>query len=387
MTTRSRSCGNNPLLQISVCIEWREKMRKVMFSAILVLSVILSTRVSHADKPIVTDEFDRFLVTKDTKIGEVLGEIELVFENPLKTTWSLVPPVPGGDRRHYLKEGQLDATEIVEIDPDTAELKLKAIPPQNPAHYYAEVRATNSDGWMEQVLIIIALPETPKLENALDIFTQRAEGGGIGFYATERVDPKKVEYAANVARALLMKDRRGAGRVTEYVRERNAVMTLFYTFEERNTAIGFYMHRRNLGIRTQDLEDEEIIPDYLRLGGPRDLRRDASVEEITHLIHRGGIRRAYPGVQERLEHATQEAVKRGFYRPQDGLPADSFADEYLAFGLDIYYGVRTHRSYNGMPLTPDNLKIIDPELYDILAFLFPTREEFFKEMGWEADLD
>ena len=41
---------------------------------------------------------------------------------------------------------------------------------------------------------------------------------------------------------------------------------------------------------------------------------------------------------------------------------------------------------NGMPLTPESLKIIDPELYDILSFLFPTREEFFKEMGWEADL-
>jgi hypothetical protein len=362
-------------------------MCKRMFSVILILSAVLSAGVSYAEKPIVTDEFDRFLVTKDTKIGEVLGEIELVFENPLKTTWSLVPPVPGGDRRRYLREGQLDATEIVEIDPDTAELTLKAIPPQNPAHYYAEVRATNSDGWMEQVLIIIALPETPKRENALDIFTQRAEGGGIGFYATERVDPKKVEYAANVASALLMKDRRGAGKATEYIKQRNAVMTLFYTFEERNTSIGFYMHRRNLGIRTQDLEDEEIIPDYLRLGGPRNLRRDASVEEITHLIHRGGIMKAYPGVQERLEYATQEAIKRGFYRPQDGLPADSFADEYLAFGLDIYYGVRSHRSYNGMPLTAENLKIIDPELYDILAFLFPTREEFFKEMGWEADID
>ena len=367
--------------------ERRQTMRKAILSAILMLSATLFTSVCCAEKPIVTHEFVRFLVTKDTKIGEVLGEIELVFENPLKTTWSLVPPVPGGDRRRYLREGQLDATEIVEIDPDTAELRLKAIPPQNPAHYYAEVRATNSDGWMEQVLIIIALPETPKAENALDIFTQRKEGGGIGFYATERVDPKKVEYAANVAKALLMKDRRGAGRVTEYVRERNAVMTLFYTFEERNTSIGFYMHRRSTGIRTQDLEDEEIIPDYLRLGGPRNLRRDASVEEITHLIHRGGIMKAYPGVQARLEHATQEAVKRGFYRPQDGLPADSFSDEYLAFGLDIYYGVRSHRSYDGMPLTPENLKVIDPELYDILAFLFPTREEFFKEMGWEADID
>ena len=39
-----------------------------------------------------------------------------------------------------------------------------------------------------------------------------------------------------------------------------------------------------------------------------------------------------------------------------------------------------------MPLTPENLKTIDPELYKILMFLFPTREEFFKEMGWEDSL-
>ena len=170
--------------------------------------------VSYAQKPILTDEFDRFLVTKETDIGDVLGKIELVVPNEKKITWSLVPPVPGGDRRHYLKEGQLDATKIVEIDANTAEIRLKKRPAEYPAHYYAEVRATN----------------------------------------------------------------------------------------------------------------------------------------------------------------------------EDGLPVDDYPDEYLAFGLDIYYGVRSHRSYNGMPLIPENLKIIDPELYDILSFLFPTREEFFKQMGWEEDL-
>jgi len=343
-------------------------------------------RVSYAQKPVVTDEFDRFLVTKATKIGDVLGKIELVVPNEKTITWSLVPPVPGGDRRRYLKEGQLDATKIVEIDAKTAEIRLKKHPAECPAHYYAEVRATNEDGFMEQVLIIIVLEDIPKQENALDIFTQRREAGGMRFFATETVDPEKIEYAANVADALLSKDRRGSGKITEYVRQRNAVMTIFKTFEERNTAISFYMHRRSLGIRSQDLEDEEIIPDYLRLGGPRNLRRDASVEEITHLIHRGGIMQAYPGVQERLEAATEVAVKRKFYRPQDGLPVDDYPDEYLAFGLDIYYGVRSHRSYNGMPLTPENLKIMDPELHDILSFLFPAREEFFKEMGWEEDL-
>ena len=120
-------------------------------------------------------------------------------------------------------------------------------------------------------------------------------------------------------------------------------------------------------------------------GISRSLR--ASVEEITHLIHRGGIMPAYPEVQARLERATQSAIERGFYRPQDGLPADSYADEYLAYGLDIFYGARQRRSFDGMPLTPENLQTIDPELFEILSFLFPSREEFFKEMGWEADVN
>lgn len=384
-----------------------KKLSALILSCLMGMSmlVILSgcTGKKTLDPPVVTDEFDRFLVTKATQIGDVIGQIELVFPNSKKVAWSLIPPVPGGDRRHYLKEGQLDATEIVEIDADTAEIRLKAYPSSYTAHYYAEVRATNEDGFMEQVLIIIVLEETPKREHALDIFTQRIEGSGMSFYATADVDPRKIEYAAKVAEALLSKDRKGSGKITHYLKQKNRVMTLFKTFEERNTSIGFYMFRRSLGIRTQDLEDEEIIPDYLRLGGPANLRRDASVEEITHLIHEGGIMQAYPEVQERLEKATQNAINWKFFRPWDGLPADSFSHEYLAIGLDIYYGVHQNRLYmgriqdeNGNPIQPafrlsldndvlmtdENLKKYDPELYEIVSFLFPTRKEFFKEMEW-----
>ena len=35
--------------------------------------------VSHAQKPILTDEFDRFLVTKETKIGDIIGISSLYF--------------------------------------------------------------------------------------------------------------------------------------------------------------------------------------------------------------------------------------------------------------------------------------------------------------------
>jgi TolB protein len=355
------------------------------------------------DPPVVTDEFDLFLVTKATQIGDAIGRINLVFPNSKKVAWSLVPPVPGGDRRNYLKEGQMDATAIVEIDPRTAEVRLKARPASCPAHYYAEVRAANEDGFMEQVLIIVALEETPRREHALDIFTQRIEGSGMSFYATAGVDPKKIEYAAKVAEALLSKDRKGSGKITLNLKRDKWVMTLFKTYEERNTSIGFFMHSRSLGMRDQDLEDEEIIPDYLRLGGPANLRRDASVEEITHVVHEGGIMEAYPEVQKRLEKATQDAIDRKLFRPWDGLPADSFSYEYLAIGLDIYYGVFQNKlskgrlqDENGNPMQPayrlsinndvlmtaDNLKKYDPELYEIVSFLFPTREEFFGEMGW-----
>jgi hypothetical protein len=342
--------------------------------------------VRSTQAPVLTDEFERFLVTRETRIGEDLGSAELIFPTEKEITWSLVAPIPRGDRRNYLREGQLDATEIVDIDAETGIISLKAHPAAYDAHYYAEVRADNEDGFMEAVLIIITLEESPKQENALDIFTQRVETPGVTFWATARVDPAKVDYAAKIANTLLLKDRNGSGRITEAVKQRQAIMTLFYTFEERNTSIGFYMHRRALRLRTQDLEDEEIIPDYLRLGGPEGLRRDASVEEITHLIHRGGIMQAYPEVQERIERATAVAIERGFYRPQPGLPADSFADEYLAYGVDIFYGAHRRRSFEGVALTPENLPTLDPELHEILLFLFPTREEFFREMGWEDDI-
>ena len=358
----------------------------VAVASLPIVGAISAGSASVMQKPILTDEFERFLVTRDTEIGEVLGSAELIFENPKKITWSLVPPVPGGDRRRYLREGQPDATEIVTIDAETGEISLKAHPESYPAHYYAEVRADNEDGFMEAVLIIIALEETPKEENALDMFTQRVETPAVTFWATARVDPAKVEYAAKIANTLLMKDAAGSGRITELVKQRRAIMTLFYTFEERNQAIEFYMHRRALGLRTQDLEDEEIVPDYLRLGGPEGVRRDASVEEITHLIHRGGIMPAYPEIQERLERATYAAIERGFYRPQDGLPEDSYADEFLAYGLDIFYGAHRRRNFEGVALTPENLPALDPELNEILSFLFPSREDFFRAMGWEDDI-
>ncbi len=367
----------------------------------LAITFALVSVQSFAEPPILTDEFDAFLVTKETVVGDIVGTIRPVFPNNKKNTWTLEKPIPGGDPRNYLREGQADATEIVDINPETGDLVLIITPDTYPENYYAEVRATNEDGFMEQVLIITARADMPKRENALDIFTQYREASGLIFYATASVNTQKIDHAANVANALLLKDQALGGNITKHLQKANAAMTIFRDFEERNTAVGFYMYAEDFN--AQDLEDEEIIPDYFRLGGPLNLRRDASLEEITHLIHGGGIIPAYPQLQARLEMATEAAIERQFFRPWDGLPADSFSHEYLTIGLEIYYGGRQRHltmgrtvnedgsprqpafrlsTNNDVLLTAKNLEKHDPELYEIVAFLFPTKTEFWTAMGW-----
>lgn len=169
--------------------------------------------------------------------------------------------------RGYLRPGQLDATTIVAIDSATGTVRLVRHPDQYPRTFYAEVRATNADGFMEQVLIIVALAEPPRRERALDIFTQRSKVHGIRFMATAGVDSAKIDHASRVAKALLSKDAKGLRRIIAALGEEPRMMTLFKTFEERNTAISFQMFADDYD--AQDLEDEEIIPDYFRLAGPR----------------------------------------------------------------------------------------------------------------------
>ena len=102
-------------------------------------AILVAVPAALAQAPVLTDEFDAFLVTAETKICEVVGVIRPVFENPKKIGYELIAPVPGGDRRGYLKQGQLDATKIVAIDRDTGEIRLTKPPSTYPGNHYAEV--------------------------------------------------------------------------------------------------------------------------------------------------------------------------------------------------------------------------------------------------------
>ena len=66
---------------------WREKIFKKLISlSVVSLFLAVCIGVTYAQKPILTDEFDSFLVTNQTKIDEVIGNSELIFPNPKKIT-------------------------------------------------------------------------------------------------------------------------------------------------------------------------------------------------------------------------------------------------------------------------------------------------------------
>lgn len=359
-----------------------------------------SENAADGNPPVLTDEFDAFIVTPDMPLGHIIGQIQPVFENPLPIAYSLISPIPGADRRGYIKPHHRDATKIVDIDENTGELRLIAHPDNHDEAFYAQVRGANAAGYMDQVLIIVAMSEWPKRENALDIFTQSTDAYGIKLLATKNVAPEKLAHAAKVMRALLHNDWNGDKAVVQRLNTAGAMMSIFGDFEERNTALGYYMFDFN----SQDLQDEEIIPDFARLGGPTDMRRDASVEEIAHIIHFIGLADIYPDWQKRLNAASFDAIERGYYKPWTGLPEEDFDDEYLAIGLEIVYGMKQNTmtmgrtvDENGDPIQPafrlslendialtaENLKIYDPKLYELVLEVFPGNATFRREMGWK----
>lgn len=267
------------------------------------------------------------------------------------------------------------------------------------------------------------------------LFSQRVEAHGIALYATDGVPLKKMEHARKILHALLLKDQSDGGAMITKIIERDAFMVLFRDFEERQTGFetltGQAVHfedypqgaeeegslrevssaRRDQmpEFQVQDLEAHEIIVDYVRLGGPRNMRRDASIEEILHFIHAQGIEPVYPNLQKRLEWLTVDAIEKNLYNPHTDVPFRGAVYEYLALNVEIYYGIwQNHTTVgepgarisgqgrkgnaapelrfsveNDAPLTRKNLKKADPEIYSMIETLFPAPEELREAMGWE----
>jgi hypothetical protein len=102
--------------------------------------------------------------------------------------------------------------------------------------------------------------------------------------------------------------------------------------------------------------------------------RDASYEEIMHLVHAKGLEDILPEFHKEIISAEQAAVKAGIY--QYGRPAPH---EYIITGFDIYFGLWDHnpqgdgKSFgNEYPFhTGAEMKAGDPALYGLVEKFWP----------------
>jgi len=174
---------------------------------------------------------------------------------------------------------------------------------------------------------------------------------------------------------------------TQYGHDKSAIAnrmadvraTLIYTDTEENS---FAMRPilRDSKLRIQDLYATESPVEgsyeYIHNKGRpgRRYTRDASYEEIMHLVHDKGLEDVLPEYHQEIVEAEKAAIKAGIYRY--GRPAPH---EYIITGFDIYFGLWDHnpqgdgKSFGDeYPFhTKEEMKEGDPALYDLVEKFWP----------------
>ena len=118
--------------------------------------------------------------------------------------------------------------------------------------------------------------------------------------------------------------------------------TLIYT-DTQARAFAMYDILEPSDLRLQDLYATEspVEGDYVYVhNAPQSgdfFTRDASYEEIMHLVHAKGIEDALPAYHQAIVEAENRAVDAGIYKY--GQPAPH---EYIISGFDIYFGLWDH---------------------------------------------
>jgi hypothetical protein len=155
--------------------------------------------------------------------------------------------------------------------------------------------------------------------------------------------------------------------------------TLIYT----DTEIKSFAMRpilRDSELRLQDLYATESPVEgsfeYIQNEGKPGERftRDASYEEIMHLVHAKGLEDILPEYHQEIVEAEKAAIEAGIYKY--GRPAPH---EYIITGFDLYFGLWDHNPQgDGKSFgeeypyhTKEEMKAGDPALYDLVEKFWP----------------
>jgi len=172
----------------------------------------------------------------------------------------------------------------------------------------------------------------------------------------------------------------------------NAV--LFLLNDENEYDNPYLWELLDAGVKGQDLLATEVFPE----GSPAymgSLARDATYEEVLHFIHGFGIQLASPGMQSAIESAMDNAMDNGYYNPLSDLPMEDYDEEYLAIGLECYFGLWAHNpSGDGFSgdqeyafINRQDMQIGDPDLYNIILEFFGETWEYTARLPEDFNME
>lgn len=195
---------------------------------------------------------------------------------------------------------------------------------------------------------VVALPSTvsPVFTNLFDRYTKimAPNDQAIHFLLQDQVTDEMAVRAREVMRFFLT-DVPGSF----YGSNKTAVMnsmsvrdaTLVYFNTEFDAFLAFTGPLGGSPMFLQDLYAEESVVegtfDYIT-----NSERDATLEEVFHLVHGAGIQPVYPAYHQVMKNATNAAIAAGKYFPPPGLPPADNPFEYIISIIDVHYGLWAH---------------------------------------------
>jgi len=210
---------------------------------------------------------------------------------------------------------------------------------------------------------VVLIPESvPAVIN--DIFmkytrTLAPNGKPIHLLAQDVWTEEQICKARNVLEHLL-RDYPGSeygsdkSKVANSMADRSATMVLFNTPAELEKAFS-ESELRYVDLSMQDLRANENPAegdaDYMS-----HITRDASFEEIWHLVHDNGVKPTLPDMIAEMRAANDAAAAKGWRAWPDDEP-DEHPNEYVGVLLDNYYDLWAKRPklYEGREITPEDL--------------------------------
>ncbi|MCH4896463.1 hypothetical protein E0494_07105 [Marinilabiliaceae bacterium JC040] len=205
-------------------------------------------------------------------------------------------------------------------------------------------------------------------------YVKAQNGRPIHIFAQSLVDDEKIIRARNILKMYITDLSNSEYGNTKFfignsMADRNAALFFFNSQKSYEDSIS---DLRFVPFNYQDLYGTESIlegsPIYIDNN-----TRDASYEEILHLVQDYGISPTLPLFQEELDNATEEAVRNNVYNPPSELPKADHDQEYFASIWDSYLGAWEHSNnpeykYNSR----ESLKKYDPKGYQIIKRFLPN---------------